>query len=112
MRAIYGSKFDQQFTSEQDVAESKAMWGSDIASKTDAQLMSCISNCKARIRAGDSDWQWPNIGMVLGYIDKSWEHAASRIDFTGHTQLEDLTAKERRIETGKSEIEKLKELFV
>jgi len=111
LRAIYGSKFDQQFTSEQDVAESKAIWGSDIAGKTDAQLMGCISNCKARVRAGDSDWLWPNIGLVLGFVDNSWQHAASRVDFTGHAQLEDLTAKERRIAIGKSEIEKLKGLF-
>ena len=53
------------------------------------------------MRAGDSDWLWPNIGLVLGYVDTSWKHAATRLDYTGHAQLEDLTAKERRIEDGK-----------
>ena len=74
--------------------ESKAMWGADIAGKTDSQLMGCISNCKARVRAGDGDWLWPNIGLVLGYVDNSWEHAATRKPYVHREQIEDITKKE------------------
>ena len=111
VRAIYGSKFDQQFHSEQDVIESKQMWGPDISAKKDVQLLACIQNAKSRIKTGDQDWMWPNMGLILGHVESSWEHAATRLDFTGTAQLEDLTAKERRIEEGKKHMADIMGMF-
>ena len=111
IRALYGSKFDQQFHSERDVVESKQIWGHDIAEMTDGQLLGCIQNVKSRLKEGHPDWLWPNIGLIIGFQASNWEHAASRVDFTGTALLEDMTAKERRVANGKEQLASIMGMF-
>ena len=87
------------------------MWGPDIAAKDNGQLLACIKNAKSRMKLGDPDWMWPNMGLILGHVDTSWESAAQRQDFTGHAQLEDITSKERRIENGKKQLADIMGMF-
>jgi len=85
------------------------MWGEDIEALSEKRLLACLRNAKRQMKTGHPDYQWPNIGLILGYVDSSWESAAQRNDFTGCAQLEDLTGKEKRIEERKAQLKKLRE---
>jgi len=113
LKAIYGSKFDMQFSTAREVDESKVMWGEDITALNVMQLKACLVNAKRMIRAGHKDYAWPNIGLILGFIDldKDWERQAHKPYVPPERLIEDLTAKDKRIKTGNDTITDLKGLF-
>ena len=81
------------------------IWTFAVQELTPAQLTRGIETM-----ARSDDPFPPSAGVFRDWCT-AWKDTAQRQDFTGHAQLEDLTAKERRIAIGKSEIEKLKALF-
>ena len=109
LKAIYGSKFDMQFNTPAEVRQSKAMWCEDIEPLPESRLMACLRNAKREMKSGNPDYQWPNIGLILGFNGGDWERSAHRRDFTGTAALEDKTAKERKLEERKAQLAKLRE---
>lgn len=52
----------------------------------------------------------PNAGQFrdMCMTNHDWEHAATRQDFTGHVQIEDLTTKESKLDERKAMLAKLR----
>ena len=78
LKAIYGTKFSSQFASAREVDQSKAMWGEDIIKHNENQLRECLRNAKKELMGGNRDYQWPNIGLILGYCNNAWERQCHR----------------------------------
>lgn len=113
LKAIYGSKFDQQFSSAVEVDQSKLMWGEDITVMNDIQLKACLVNAKRMIRSGHKDYLWPNIGLILGFIqaDSSWKRQSHKLYIPRERQIEDLTDKEANNKVGSEHLAGMKALF-
>jgi hypothetical protein len=113
LKAIYGGKFDQQFSSAAEVDQSKMMWGEEITGMSESQLKDCLINAKRMIRSGHKDYLWPNIGLILGFVqaDSSWERQCHKI-FEPDCLLVDLTAEEANQELGKKALQDMKALFL
>jgi len=112
LKAIYGSKFGQQFSSAAEVDQSKMMWGEEITSKTDAQIDACLVNAKQMLGSRHKDYLWPNIGVILGFVetDSSWERKCHEL-YQPETLLENLTEKEANQEAGKKALQEMMALF-
>lgn len=79
LKAIYGTKFSSQFASAREVDQSKTMWGEDIMKRNETQLRECLRNAKKELMGGNRDYQWPNIGLILGYANNAWERQCHQI---------------------------------
>lgn len=91
-------------------AEPPAMWCALLGDLSADQLLNGLRNLvHHRDARGNSDFP-PNGPQFrdLCLANYRWETAAQRNDFTGHAQLEDLTAKEKRISERKEQLAKLR----
>ena len=88
------------------------MWGEEITGMNEAQRKNCLINAKRMIRSGHKDYLWPNIGLILGFIqaDSSWERQCHKIYEPDHL-LVDLTAEEANQEAGKQALQEMAALF-
>ncbi len=107
LKAIYGTKFSAQFQTPAEVHQSKAMWGREIDGLSEGQLRACLKNAKRELMTGNPNYLWPNIGLILGHSNSSWEH--DRLKYVQPVGIEDKTAKEKRRLVGIDEIRKLRE---
>jgi len=83
-----------------------AVWIAHLADMTGAQLFNGLKNLPRHTSAnGGKDFP-PNMAQFrdLCLTNFEWETSAHRLDNTGTAWLEDMTAKERRIEQGKIEL--------
>lgn len=108
LKAIYGTKFSSQFATAAEVHQSKAMWGREIDGLSEDQLRKCLQNAKRELMSGNRDYQWPNLGLILGYADMDWERQCHRVVQRSNL-IEDISAKEKRCANGLEEIRKLRE---
>lgn len=108
LKAIYGTKFSSQFSTPAEVHQSKAMWAREIDGLSEDQLRKCLQNAKREMLSGNKDYLWPNMGLILGYCSNDWERQAHRI-VDQSNMLENKTAKEKRIEQGRNELQKMRE---
>ena len=92
------------------MVESKQIWGHDIAEMTDGQLLGCIQNVKSRLKEGHPDWLWPNIGLILGHNERSWETRIHKI-YEPERLLPDLTAQAAAREAGEKAFAEINKLF-
>lgn len=109
LKAIYGSKFEAQFATPAEVKQSKAMWCEDIEPLPEKRLMACLRNAKREMKTGNPDYQWPNIGLILGYCNSDWERQCHKPFIPAGAMIEDKTGKEKRRNEGLKNIRALRE---
>lgn len=69
LRAAWGSgKFSAQFVDADDAKHSRRYWAPEILKHTDDELASAVETCRQRRLAGDTRYDWPDIGVVLGVL--------------------------------------------
>ena len=108
LKAIYGSKFTAQFDTAAEVRQSKAMWAENIAAQSDDKLRECLRNAKRQMMGGNPDYQWPNIGLILGHGSDAWERQCHK-PFRPDRALEDKTGWEKRRAANIDALAKLRE---
>lgn len=66
IRSVYGSsKYYQQWPTELDIQAAQTLWRAEIEKHTEAELKTTIDNAQHMAANGETDWQWPNIGLIL-----------------------------------------------
>ena len=55
------------------------MWAEDILSLSETQLRESLRNAKRQMKMGNPDYQWPNIGLILGHGANAWETQCHKI---------------------------------
>jgi len=66
IRGVYGaSKFASQWPTDLDIQAAKKLWADEIAAHTPEELAKAIKNAQGMAANGETDWQWPNIGLIL-----------------------------------------------
>ena len=114
---VYGSKYLQQWPNEEAIKLAKREWATQIGAYGRSQIDAMFNYTKSQLVAGEPDWQWPEIGRILGCANQSWEH--KRIEraeeewrgIRNEWRLGDLTKQERRKQAAKRELAKMKSLF-
>jgi hypothetical protein len=77
IRAAWGSgKFSAQFVDADDAKHSRRYWAPEILKHSDEDLAHAIEVCKQRRLAGDTRYDWPDIGVVLGVLSEKPDHVA------------------------------------
>lgn len=101
VRTVYGvSKFNAMWPTELDLAGAKVMWADDIDRHNPDELRSALNNAKSMATSGNEDWQWPNIGLILG--------GAKRHANTSHKML--LPEPEKHISSKSEAMENIKNI--
>lgn len=59
---------------------------------------------------GNDDFKFPDVALILSLTSTDWERQSHKY-IDPSTLIEDTTAKEKRIEVGKSEISKILEMM-
>jgi hypothetical protein len=109
MRTQWGTgKYNSQFGEGEDVNFAKRHWAPRIIKFKAEQLKSMLEQADNQRIAGNEKFAWPDPAAILSLQSNAWEHAATRIDYTGTAQLEDLTTKERRREESKISLQQLR----
>lgn len=93
LKAIYGAKFSSQFVTPAEVHQSKAMWGREIDGMPENKLRACLEHAKREMMKGNPKYEWPNMGLILGYNAGDWERQCHKILRTDN-MIEDTTKKE------------------
>lgn len=66
IRGVYGAvKFANQWPTDLDIQAAKKLWAEEINTHTPEELSGAIKNAQHMAASGASDWQWPNIGLIL-----------------------------------------------
>ena len=66
LRGIYGaSKFESQWPTDLDLQAVQILWADEINKHTPEELRACINHAQHMATMGESDWQWPNVGLIL-----------------------------------------------
>ena len=66
LRAIYGaSKFMSTFPTKLDLQISRREYARRIGQHSRAQLDFALDNAKSQMEAGESDFMWPNVAIIL-----------------------------------------------
>jgi len=66
IRGAYGAgKFTQQFPTELDLQAAQILWENEIVKHSPEELKSAIDHAIHMSTSGESEWQWPNIGLIL-----------------------------------------------
>lgn len=108
MRTQWGAgKYNSQFGEGEDVNFAKRHWAPRIVKHTPEKLADMLRQADNQRISGNDKFAWPDVAAILSLQDRAWESRASHIDYTGTAQLENLTAKEERISTGKQQLSSL-----
>ncbi|WP_169828918.1 hypothetical protein [Marinobacterium jannaschii] len=83
LRAVYGkAKYDSQFADAEDLKRSKRNWANEINKLTATQYNLGFKELKKLLQNGDPDYQWPDIGKVIGLCTRAERLKAAHKIFT------------------------------
>lgn len=76
LRAVYPTKFDAHYRTEQEIRIAKREWAKVLGGYSREQIDSMFSEVKRHQIAGDRDFDWPEIGRIVGLLEASREWRA------------------------------------
>lgn len=66
IRTVYGAgKFASQWPTELDLQAAQTMWSEQISRHTPDELRDALRHAQQMASNGETEWQWPNIGLIL-----------------------------------------------
>lgn len=78
LRSVYGkAKYDSQFANTEDLNRSKRTWADDINELTSTQYKLGFAELQKKMKNGDQEYQWPDIGKVIGLCTRSERQCAA-----------------------------------
>lgn len=117
MRNLYGAaKMDSTWPDEKTLRLAKMEYAKTIGRFSREQIHEAFEAVKRERQAFNEKLDWPSVDAILGILTKegeitgAWGTGAHKI-YRPDRLLEDVGAKERAEEAGKSELGRLKEMF-
>lgn len=110
MRTQWGvAKYNSQFGEAQDVDFAKRHWAPRITKFTIEQLRDMLQQADSQRIAGNQALAWPDPAAILSLVSNAWERRAHK-EFRPLVALENLTAKEARLEAGRKALDDIRGL--
>lgn len=110
MRTQWGvAKYNSQFGEAQDVDFAKRHWAPRIVKFTAEQLKDMLQQADSQRIAGNQALAWPDPAAILSLVSNAWERRAHK-EFKPLVALENLTAKEARLEAGRRAFDEIRAL--
>lgn len=118
LKNIYGGKYLAAYPDEESVRLAKREWAKQIGQYSREDIDRMFDMVKQQQAKGDEEYQWPNIGLILGAASVGWEHKRLEAAEKEWQQtrkdlyaLEDQVRKERIKKAADVHLAKMKGLF-
>lgn len=109
MRTQWGAgKYNSQFGEGEDVNFAKRHWAPRILKHTPEQLADMLQQADTQRINGNEKFTWPDPAMILSLYSNAWERRAHKPYVPPERAIEDISAKERRIEVAQAQLASMK----